>query len=171
MSPFAPARPIGCRASGKQPITFESLPECTAEIGALARNELDPCLTPAAVKVLAASLHGLIMDVRSGNLKFTGEYPGGRVISRHDCIYELRPRQSVAGRLPTRELRMYCGEPQLTVDLCLGLHLATKPYGREDTRREQDSAIDEAVGRANAWELRKLRVAHDSARQKGRSVT
>ena len=48
MSPFAPARPIGCRASGKQPITFESLPECTAEISALTRNELDPCLTPAA---------------------------------------------------------------------------------------------------------------------------
>lgn len=157
MTPFAPARPIGCRASGKRPITFEALPECAAEISTLMRNELDPRLAPAAVKVLAASLYGLIMDVRAGNLKFTGTHPGGRVISRHDCIYELRPRQSAAGRLPTRELRMYCGEPQLTLDLCLGLHLATKPYGREDTRREQNFAIDEAVGRADAWELRKLR--------------
>lgn len=51
MSPFAPACPIECRASGKQPITFEPLPEYTAEVGALMRNEL----TPAAVKVLAAS--------------------------------------------------------------------------------------------------------------------
>ena len=94
---FTPARPVGCRARGGMLVTFKLLDECAAEVTALARNELDPKLTPAAVKVLAASLRELILQLRTGALAFDGSRPGGRVIERHDCLYELRPRHSNGG--------------------------------------------------------------------------
>ncbi|MDO5093843.1 MAG: hypothetical protein Q4D79_10580 [Propionibacteriaceae bacterium] len=59
---------------------------CASEIRALVANSLDPKLTPAAIKVLAASLHELIMALHTGNLDFDGAHPGGRVIERNDCL-------------------------------------------------------------------------------------
>lgn len=154
---FTPARPVGCRAWGGMLVAFKLLDECAAEVTALARNELDPKLTPAAVKVLAASLRELILQLRTGALAFDGSRPGGRVIERHDCLYELRPRHS-NGVLAVRDLRMYCGEPAIVQQLSLGLHLATKPHGVRDTAREQDSSIDEAVRRAGVWEMNSRRA-------------
>lgn len=162
MVAFTPARPVGCRACGKRAISFEPLKECEAELRALVRNELDPELTRAAVKVLAARVWELIMSVRTGDVEFGGKVPGGRVIERHDCIYELRPQQG-KGMVVVRDLRLYCGEPALQEGIALGLHLATKPHGQQDKAGEQNRAIDEAVTRAGRWELALRRsMMHDS---------
>ncbi len=156
MALFRPARPVGCRASSQGHNEFQPLIECQAELISLARNELDPELSPSEAKVLSARLVDLIRLLRNGQVIFDGRDPQASTIHRHDCLYELRPRVG-RGRLSSRELRLYCGEPHRYERWVLGLHVATKPSRAPDRLAEQNQAIDEAFARVNAWELRCLK--------------
>lgn len=154
---FTPARPIGCRAAGGTQNTFEIVGVCRDEMKSLHEGNLDPDLTASQSAVLFARLRVLVQAARDGVLSFQGGNPQGKVIGRHDCIYEIRARPT-RGRLLSRELRLYCGEPQLAETLVLGLHLATKPGRAPDSNGEQDRAIDLAQTRAESWELAHLRA-------------
>lgn len=69
-----------------------------------------------------------------------------------------------------RDLRLYCGEPALVRALSLGLHSATQPHGTRDLAHEQDDAIDEAMRRADAWEVGRLRAALQDRRPRGSAL-
>lgn len=153
---FSPARPIGIRSRSKAENSFVFVEPCRVEMQSLYEGTLDRDLTADQSALLFGRLKGLLQDVRNGVLSFEGGNPTARVMTRHDCIYEVRARPT-RGRLFTRELRLYCGEPQLVARRILGLHLATKPGQAPDVGSEQNEAIDTAVARAEHWELQHLR--------------
>lgn len=152
---FTPARPIGCRASGKTPNTFELHDKLRPEMKALYEGNFDPAIPPASLTVIRQRIRELVSLVRDGQLRFDEADPEAKVMGRHDCVYYIKPRLS--GRIPKRVIRLYCGEPKLAPQVVLGLHLASKPGTAPDTEGEQDKAIDTAVKRGGNWELEYLR--------------
>lgn len=154
---FSPARPIGVRATGNQENSLEFARDASAEMAALSgrsRSPFDPEMAHAVRVKLWQEVRALVRKAVAGVLSFAGSDPEAKEL--RGLIYELRPR---AGELepPSRTVRVYMGEPALDPRVLWLLHVATKPGDGPDLGGEQNTAIEEAIARAESWEMEKVK--------------
>ena len=154
---FSPARPIGVRATGNQQNLLEVARGAYAEMAALSgesRSPFDPEMAHAVRVKLWQEVRALVRRAVAGVLSFAGSDPEAKEL--RGLIYELRPR---AGELepPSRTVRIYMGEPALEPRVLWLLHTATKPGNGPDVDGEQNVAIEEALARAESWEMQMMK--------------
>lgn len=149
--------PIGARATGGSSNKLEFHQLARGELEALAdhsHSPLDPRMAPAVRVKLWQEVRKLVQKAVCGALTFAGNDPEAKVI--RELIYELRPRAAEL-EPPRRTVRVYMGEPALEPRVLWLLHTATKPGNGPDVDGEQNVAIEEALARAESWEMQMMK--------------